>query len=260
MLADRVVELVGRIRLQMPRLGTRKLYYLLKEQLQVGRDKLFSILRDRGLLVKPRRSYHKTTDSKHWMKKHRNLVEGLKIYRPEQVWVSDITYIPTREGHNYLSLVTDAYSKRIMGYHLSEDLRAEGPVQALQMAIGQKKYGHGLIHHSDRGLQYCSQEYQQLLEQAQIRPSMTEKYDPYQNAVAERVNGILKEEFALERGFAHHLEAMAVVAESVGIYNCQRPHLSCHYLTPERMHRQRELEAKQWKKKTPNTRVLEVSN
>ncbi|WP_370627176.1 IS3 family transposase [Pontibacter sp. HSC-14F20] len=259
-LADRAVELVEQIRLQMPRLGTRKLYYLLQEQLEVGRDKLFAILRERGLLIKPRKSYHKTTNSKHWMKKHKNLVEGLKIERPEQVWAADITYIPTREGHSYLSLVTDAYSKKIMGYHLSEDLRAEGPLQALKMAVGQNRYQFNLIHHSDRGLPYCSEEYQQLLTAAQIRPSMTQKYDPYQNAVAERVNGILKDEFALERGFAHHLEAVAVIRESVGIYNRQRPHLSCHYLTPEQMHRQEKLKVIQWKKKTSNTEVLEVSN
>lgn len=258
-----MVELVQQIRLQMPRLGTRKLYHLLKGQLRelkVGRDKFFSILRDKGLLVRPKKSYHKTTDSKHWMKKHKNLMEGVKIERPEQAWVSDITYIPTMKGHSYLSLVTDAYSKKIMGYHLSEDLRAEGPVEALKMAIGKNKYGFNLIHHSDRGLQYCSQEYQLLLAAAQIRPSMTERYDPYQNAVAERVNGILKDEFALGRGFAHHLEAVQVIAESVGIYNTLRPHLSCHYLTPEQMHRQQELEVKQWKKKTSNTNALEVSN
>lgn len=244
----------------MPRLGTRKLHHLLQEQLGVGRDKLFSILKERGLLIKPRKSYRKTTDSRHWMKKHSNLVEGLRIQRPEQVWVADITYIPTRGGHNYLSLVTDAYSKKIMGYHLSEDLRAEGPLEALKMAVGKNRYRFNLIHHSDRGLQYCSDGYQQLLAAAQIRPSMTEKYDPYQNAVAERVNGILKGEFALERGFAHHLEAVKVIAESVGIYNRQRPHLSCHYLTPEQMHRQEKLEVIQWKKKTSNTEALEVSN
>ena len=257
-----VVALARQIRLKMPRLGTRKLYHLLKDQLkylQVGRDKFFAILRGSGLLVKPRKSYHKTTNSKHWMKKHKNLVEGLTMERPEQVWVSDITYIPTREGHNYLSLVTDAYSKKIVGYHLAEDLRAEGPVEALKMAVGKKKYQFGLIHHSDRGLQYCSEEYQKLLAAAQIQPSMTEKHDPYQNAVAERVNGILKDEFDLERTFAHDLEAVQVIAESVDIYNSQRPHLSCHYLTPEQMHRQQELQVKQWKKKTSNTKALEVS-
>ena len=270
-LERKVVEMVQQLRLRMPRLGTRKLYHLLEQQLRelkVGRDKLFSILRNMNLLVKPKKSYHKTTDSKHWMKKHRNLVEGLSIHRPEQVWVSDITYsptssghsYPTSSGHSYLSLVTDAYSKKIMGYHLAQDLRADGPVEALRMAIGKIKYGYELIHHSDRGLQYCSGEYQQLLAKAQIKPSMTEKYDPYQNAVAERVNGILKDEFALERGFAHHLEAVAVISESVGIYNNQRPHLSCHYLTPEQMHHQSQLKVKQWKKKTSNTQALEVSN
>lgn len=246
----------------MPRLGTRKLYHLLRgplRGLKVGRDKFFSILREKGLLVQPRKSYHRTTNSRHWMKKHRNLVEGLSIERPEQVWVADITYIPTREGHSYLSLVTDAYSKKIVGYHLSEDLRAEGPLQALKMAMGGKEYGYGLIHHSDRGLQYCSDEYQRLLAAGQIKPSMTEKYDPYQNAVAERVNGILKDEFALERGFAHHLEAVAVVGESVGIYNSLRPHLSCHYLTPEQMHGQSKMKIKQWKKKTSNAKALEAS-
>lgn len=120
-----------------------------------------------------------------------------------------------------------------MGYHLSEDQRADGPVEALKMAVRGRKYGHDLIHHSDRGLQYCSEEYQRVLEKAQLKPSLTEKHDPYQNAVAERVNGILKDEFALGWGFAHHLEAAEVIAESVGIYNSQRPHLSCHYLTPE---------------------------
>lgn len=262
-LAQQVIGLVKQVRLKMPRLGTRKLYYLLQDKLQflgVGRDKLFAILGEAGLLVPPKKSYHKTTNSKHWLKKHKNLVEGLQIERAGQVWVSDITYIPTRQGHSYLSLVTDAYSKKIMGYHLSQDLRAEGPIAALQMAIAKQTYQFELIHHSDRGLQYCSQGYQQLLEKAQIKPSMTEKYDPYQNAVAERVNGILKDEFDLERGFAHHLEAVQVVAESVGIYNSQRPHLSCHYLTPEQMHGQHKLKVKQWKKKTSNTNALEVSN
>ncbi|KAA9338811.1 DDE-type integrase/transposase/recombinase [Adhaeribacter soli] len=160
------------------------------------------------------------------MKKHSNLVEALTIHRPEQVWVSDITYILTSNGHSYLSLVTDAYTKKIMCYHLAEDLLLDGRGEALRLATGR----------TDRGLQYCSQEYQQLLKRAQVKPSMTEEYDPYQNAVAERVNGILKDEFVFERGFAHHLEAVTVISESVGIYNKLRPHLSCHYFTPEQMH------------------------
>ncbi len=260
-LHQQVMALVAEKRIRQPRSGTRKLCFLLQPELKglgIGRDKLFGILRANNLLVKPRKQYRKTTDSKHWLKKHGNLVENLEVVKPEQVWVADITYIPTKEGHNCLSLVTDAYSKKIMGYHLSESLAAEGCLKALAMAINSRKYDHELIHHSDRGLQYCSEEYQLMLSKAGIRPSMTEKYDPYQNAVAERVNGILKDEFNLEQGFAEHLQAVAVIKESIAIYNQERPHLSCHMLTPERMHQQQEVELKKWKKKTSKTVALEV--
>ena len=144
------------------------------------------------MLVQPKRSYHKTTDSKHWLKKHKNLIENKKVDSPEEVWVSDITYIQTQSGHNYLSLVTDLYSRRIMGYHLSEDLRTEGTLKALQMAIKNRKSAGQVIHHSDRGIQYCSHEYQQILRENGFQTSMTESYAPYQNAVAEQINGILK--------------------------------------------------------------------
>ncbi|MCJ8165009.1 IS3 family transposase [Pontibacter sp. E15-1] len=198
-----VLALVREKRLKMPRLGTRKLHFLLQgylEQrgLKVGRDRRFALLRSHRLLIRPRKSYTKTTDSKHWLRRHRNLVEGLEITRPEQVFVSDNTYVPTREGFGYLSLVTDAYSKRIMGHCLAGDLRAEGPVQALRMAIGNRQYDQELIHQSDRGLQYCCADYQRILRKAGISPSMTEQYD---NAVAERVNGILKDEFNIRDGF-----------------------------------------------------------
>ena len=258
---QQVVALVEEERIKQPRLGTRKLCYRLQAQLkghQVGRDKLFSILRVNNLLIKPRKQYRKTTDSRHWLKKHKNLVAAIELVKPEQVWVADITYIPTRQGHCYLSLVTDAYSKQIMGYHLSESLSAEGCLQALKMAIKARKYDHELVHHSDRGLQYCSQEYQQLLSKAAIKPSMTEQYDPYQNAVAERVNGILKDEFDLERGFSKHLEAVEVIQESIAIYNQLRPHLSCRYLTPEQMHQQQKVKLIKWKKKTSKAKALEV--
>ncbi|MDX5345908.1 MAG: IS3 family transposase, partial [Hymenobacteraceae bacterium] len=235
--------------------------YLLQQKLKshkVGRDKLFSILRVNNLLIQPRKQYRKTTDSKHWLKKHKNLVEDMEVTKPEQLWVADITYIPTRQGHSYLSLVTDAYSKQIMGYHLSESLSTEGCLKALDMAIKARKYDHELVHHSDRGLQYCSEAYQLMLRTAAIKPSMTEQYDPYQNAVAERVNGILKDEFDLERGFAQHLEAVQVIKESVAIYNQLRPHLSCGYLTPEQMHRQQDRKLIKWKKKTSKAKALEV--
>lgn len=242
-------------------MGTRKLCYRLQQALsghKIGRDKLFSILRVNNLLIKPRKQYRKTTDSKHWLKKHKNLIADIALVKPEQVWVADITYIPTRQGHRYLSLVTDAYSKQIMGYHLSESLNAAGCLKALDMAIKARRYNHELIHHSDRGLQYCCEDYQQMLLKAGIKPSMTEQYDPYQNAVAERVNGILKDEFDLERGFAAHLEAVEVIKESVEIYNQIRPHSSCGYLTPQQMHQQQDVKLKKWKKKTSKAITLEV--
>ena len=258
---QQIVALVEEERIKQPRLGTRKLCYRLQQKLrhhQVGRDKLFSILRVNNLLIKPRKQQRKTTDSRHWLKKHQNLIAHMELVKPEELWVADITYIPTRQGHSYLSLVTDAYSKQIMGYHLSESLSAAGCLQALQMALKARKYDHELIHHSDRGLQYCCEDYQQMLLKASIKPSMTEQYDPYQNAVAERVNGILKDEFDLERGFARHLEAVEVIKESVAIYNQFRPHLSCGYLTPQQMHQQQDVKLKKWKKKTSKTKVLEV--
>jgi transposase InsO family protein len=238
---QQIVDLVVGKRIRMPRLGTRKLYHLLQDEflskgIKVGRDQLFRILRVNNLLVKRKKSYHKTTNSKHWLKKHKNLIASLEITHPEQVWVADITYIPTQDGHNYLSLITDAYSRQIMGYHLAEDLRTDGPLKALKMALSNRISNQQTIHHSDRGLQYCSYEYQQLLKEHHLITSMTESYDPYQNAVAERVNGILKDEFNLERGFKEHLQAVQVIKESIKIYNTERPHFSCDLNTPAFVH------------------------
>lgn len=242
-----VVSMVMEKRMRMPRLGTRKLYHLLKEDfrahhLKVGRDQLFRILRVNHLLVRQRKSYHKTTNSKHWLKKHSNKVQSLKVTHPEQVWVADITYIPTKNGHNYLSLITDAYSRKIMGYYLSKDLRTEGPLKALKMALSKRILNGSIIHHSDRGLQYCSYEYQQMLQDNNLITSMTESYDPYQNALAERVNGILKDEFNLEQGFKEHQQAVQVIKESIQIYNTERPHFGCNLNTPEFVHKNKSLE------------------
>jgi putative transposase len=168
---------------------------LSERKIKIGRDVLFNFLRAEHLLIKPKRSYVKTTHSKHWMKKHPNLITDLEIYRPEQVWVSDITYIKTELGHHYLSLITDAYSKKIMGFDLLDNLSTEGPLNALKMAIKNRKYNTPVIHHSDRGLQYCSQEYVKLLKERGIQISMTQNGDPYENAIAERINGILKYSF-----------------------------------------------------------------
>jgi putative transposase len=251
-----VRELVMQLRSKMPRLGTRKLYFLIKGEImrlgiKLGRDVLFKFLRAEHLLIKPKRSYHKTTDSRHWMRKYPNLIKGMQITRPEQLWVSDITYIKTAGGHQYLSLVTDAYSKKIMGYELLDNLGVAGPLAALTMALKSRKYSQPLMHHSDRGLQYCSAEYIQRLKENNIAISMTENGDPYENAIAERVNGILKHEFFLVEQFRDHLQAIETIKDAVEIYNENRPHLSCQLLTPNAVHQQSRIVPKTWKKKVP---------
>lgn len=224
----------------MPRIGGRKLYFLLKSKLdaqgiKLGRDGFFEYLREHRLLVQPVKRYTKTTHSKHWMKKHPNLIEGRQIKSAEQAFVSDITYVETDEGVHYVSLVTDAYSRKIMGHEVSTDMRADSVVKALRRAARQRTTRRSLIHHSDRGLQYCSAVYQQELKRHGITPSMTDGYDCYQNALAERINGILKQEFLLYR--CRTLEELKVlVRESVEIYNRLRPHLSLGMKTPEEVH------------------------
>lgn len=250
-----VRDLVMLVRCKMPRIGTRKLYYLIKSELEylnikIGRDVLFNFLRAEHLLIKPKRSYVKTTNSNHWMKKYPNLIKGIEITKPEQLWVSDITYIKTDRGHEYLSLITDAYSKKIMGYELLGNLSAVGPLKALESALKSRKYAHDLIHHSDRGLQYCSADYIEKLKKNGIKISMTENGDPYENAVAERINGILKYEFLIVEGFKDHIQALEVIKQSIDIYNDQRPHLSCQMLTPNKAHLQQTMQLRKWKKKT----------
>lgn len=225
----------------MPRVGTRKLYHILGAELPLGRDKLFDVLRANNMLVRPRRQYRTTTDSHHMFRKHKNIVAELDITHPEQVWVSDITYLGSRGKHNYLSLVTDAYSKKIVGYDLSDSLAAEGAIRALKMALRGRQYDSELIHHSDRGVQYCCPAYQKVLNRKKVTVSMTESYDPYANAIAERVNGILKDEFMLESFNVELRELSQIVRQSVDVYNNIRPHFSCQLLTPSRMHAQREI-------------------
>ena len=209
--------------MEMPRLGGRKIYHLLRSEmnnLHVGRDKLFAILRANHLLIKPRKSYHVTTNSHHRFRKHKNIVSDLDITRPEHVWVSDITYLGRRNNHMYLSLITDAYSKKIMGYDLSNSLDTQGSINALKMACRNRLYPRQeLIHHSDRGIQYCSNIYQRKLRKQNIITSMTESYDPYANAIAERVNGILKQEFLLEDINLDLKNMKAVIKEVIHIYN-----------------------------------------
>lgn len=238
-----LLQWVQSYRMLMPRLGGRKLYSLLKARLvqhgiKLGRDGFFGFLREQDLLVKPKRNYTKTTWSRHWMRKHPNrLKEAPPPSAPEQVLVADITYVKSREGTHYLSLVTDAYSRKIMGYHLSDDMSTTEVVKALHMATHRRSYCGKMIHHSDRGLQYCAAQYQQALCKAHISPSMTDGYDCYQNALAERVNGILKGEFLLHRCNTFD-ELKELVDESVRIYNEVRPHLSLKMQTPQAVHEQ----------------------
>lgn len=237
----------------MARLGARKLHYLLQPEfdklgIKCGRDKLFNILREERMLVKKKKNFTKTTNSLHRFRKHSNLIEGMEIKAPEQVWVSDITYIKTKKGFLYLSLITDAFSKQIMGFELADNLKAESSMKALNMAISRRRYPkRELIHHSDRGLQYCTPVYTNMLLENNIKISMTSKYDPYENAIAERVNGILKTEFDAGSEFVDPKHALRVVKQSIKVYNKLRPHLSIHYRTPEEAHKQPNFEMKKWK-------------
>ena len=232
--ASAVVHLVRNQRIRLPKLGVRKLHYLLKPilaqmHIKLGRDDLFDILRGARMLVSPKRSYHKTTNSHHRFRKHSNLLKAgenqVVATGSEQVWVADITYIPTQEETVYLSMVTDAYSRKIVGHHVHSSLHTAQVVKALSSAVKNRQTNQGLVHHLDRGIQYCSNDYQSIHVLAGITCSMTDGYDCYQNALAERVNGILKQEFLLN--LPKNLEqARVIIAESIEAYNSIRPHLS----------------------------------
>lgn len=251
-----IVKLITAIRAQMPRIGGRKLLYLLQEpfrnnEIDIGRDKLYDVMATYGLRIRQRkRRKVQTTNSNHPFKKYPNLIKTFIAIHPDQLWVSDITYIPLIGKYCYLSLITDAYSRKILGYCLYASLEKEGPLEALRMALSALA-GRPirLIHHSDRGLQYCSREYTGLLDKYGITISMTEQGDPYENAIAERVNGILKTEFGLDKTFKNIDEAKLAISNAIKVYNEQRPHSSCNYLTPEQAHLQKGVLQKRWKKR-----------
>ncbi len=260
--AQLVVDMVLEIRAQMPRIGSKKLYYLLNQDLKIlkiGRDKFIDILRANHLLILPKRSYHITTNSHHRFRRYKNQLLDLQINKPEQVWVSDITYIGKREKPCYLSLITDAYSKKIVGYNVSDNLNTESSLVALRLAVKQRKNkGIPLIHHSDRGLQYCSNEYQKILNKNEIQPSMTQNSDPYENAVAERINGILKQEFYIDKYNKDLTVMKKIIKETVDIYNGKRPHISNHMLTPNQMHEQNKIIMKTYKTKNSIKNVFDA--
>ena len=258
--AQQVVALVEEKRMMQPKIGGKKLYFMLQQALRslnIGRDKFFDILRANRLLIASKRSYHITTNSHHRFRKHKNMISDYQITKPNQVWVADITYIGNRANPSYLSLITDAYSKKIVGHHVADNLNTESSLIALRKALKNKKVNlESLIHHSDRGLQYCSNEYQNLLERNSIKCSMTQNSDPYENAVAERINGILKQEFDIDKYDLETKLRRRVVNESIQIYNEIRPHFSNHYLTPNQMHEQEILEMKTYKTKKPEQNVF----
>jgi len=246
----------------MPRIGTRKLWEMLppilaEHKITIGRDKLFDLLEEYGMLVRRRKRRKAiTTDSNHRYKEHPNLVRELHPVAPNQLWVSDITYIRLVDEFSYLSLVTDAYSRKIVGYCLYPTLHKEGPVAAVKMALeGLPVNSDNLIHHSDRGIQYCCDAYVSILQEKKVKISMTEKGDPYENALAERVNRTMKEEFLLDQGFTDFALAAEAVKKAVQVYNTLRPHDSCNRMTPEEAHKQSGPMLKRWKKRTPKPLV-----
>lgn len=217
--------------------GGRKLFYRFDNELKgitkIGRDKFFTLLRNNDLLIKRKKSFTRTTDSNHSYWKYKNQVRGLSITRKNQVWASDITYIRTEEGFRYLSLITDLYSRKIVGYKLSNSLSIEGCMEALKGALKLWDSTEPLIHHSDRGVQYCCKEYTGLLIKKGITISMTEENHCYENACAERVNGILKQEYGLDDTFKNEKQALKAVKEAILIYNGNRLHTSLGFKTPD---------------------------
>lgn len=249
-----IIKLVESVRADMPHIGGRKLFFMLKNtmldhDIDIGRDKFFDVLSAFGYLVRrKKRRKPITTDSNHPFYKYPNLIKELEVRYPNHLWVSDITYIALIQKFAYLSLITDVYSHKIIGYCLFPSLSAEGPLTALNMALNHRVKNLPLVHHSDRGLQYCSREYIKTLEAHGVGISMTENGDPYENAVAERLNGILKTEFDLYRAFRTFEAAQESVHKAIAIYNEQRPHLSCDYLTPNQAFRVSGKLANKWKK------------
>lgn len=240
--AQIILSLVQKIRKIHPRAGVRKLMEYLQadltvQQIKLGRDELFTLLRHHGLLVKKTKRFHITTDSKHFFYKSPNLLKNSEIKHAEQALVTDITYIKTDEGHAYLALATDPYSKKIMGYHLDNNMKVDLVKKALKMAHQNKQFDvKNTIHHSDRGIQYCCPDYSEYAQKLGYQLSTTQQYDPYENAVAERINGILKYEYGLKRTLPNLHIAQQMVAEAVSIYNHQRIHWSLGFKTPQLVH------------------------
>lgn len=237
------LDMVMMIRFRQPKIGGKKLYYLLRDDLRrlprkIGRDALFGVLRDNSLLIKRKRRNYSTTYSCHDNRIYPNLIKSLEIIEPNQVLVSDMTYIRKLGGFSYVSILADLYSRKILGYSVSDDLSLSGPLEALRICL--RKVGNisdrGIIHHSDRGVQYSSYTYTALLKKHNILISMSGKGNPYDNAVMERIIGILKQEFLLDHTYESTGSIRRAVKEAIMIYNGERPHLSLDYKTPDEIY------------------------
>jgi len=237
-----VLQKVALIRQRMPQTGTRKLYEHLKPilptyDLKIGRDALNDLLRNNGKLIKKTKRFHITTDSKHFYYTSPNRIKALEITHAEQVFVNDITYIKTDQCHAYLAVVTDAYSKKIMGWSLEDNMKVGLIKEALNMAHRNRIYSNqNVIHHSDRGLQYCCPDYTEYAQKRGFIMSTTQKYDPYENGIAERINGILKYEFGLLKSLPNLEIARKIMKQAVEIYNNERLHWSLDLQTPATVH------------------------
>jgi transposase InsO family protein len=241
--AGLIEQMVRAERSVQPRLGGKKLHMWLKPELEkagvrIGRDRFFKVLEEKGLLLEPLPKSPRTTNSRHSLPVFRNLIADRELSGPNQVWVSDITYIRTEEGFLYLSLITDAWSRKIVGYHAGDTLETEGCLNALERAVKELVAGMFPMHHSDRGCQYCSHVYTGRLREYGLGISMTEEMHCYENAKAERVNGILKQEYYLGGSFRTKQQAVGAVDQAVYLYNTRRPHLALKYKTPEAAHKE----------------------
>lgn len=243
-----VLELIHQERSRQPRLGGRKLLYMVTPELnhaevKIGRDRFFALLRRHDLLIpRPRRGV-RTTNSRHGFTVYPNTAKDMALTGPHQLLVSDITYIRTMDGFMYLALIMDAYSRKIVGYDSSDSLEMEGVLRALSMALKQLPEGSQTTHHSDRGIQYCCRAYIQKLQAVGLGISMTEENHCYENSQAERLNGILKQEYGLGETITTKAQVLPMVMEAVQLYNRYRPHTALGYKTPERVHEQYEVAA-----------------
>ena len=256
-----VIDQVKDIRSIHPVIGGRKLCYLLQaflfeNQIKMGRDALFDLLAANKLLVKKRRVKFTTTFSRHWMRKYPSLIKEWRPERPNQLWVADITYVPIANRPLFLNLITDAYSHKIMGYSIAENLEGVHTCRALNMALSLRtKSTPELIHHSDRGSQYCSHNYTSLLRKNDIKISMSEDSDPLENAIAERINGIVKNEYLSHFGFKNKSQVEKMLPEIVKRYNKLRPHLSINMKTPDEVHEKELLINRSWERKRQLTSI-----